>query len=257
MMLQRSLVSRFYDFGRPAQTFDDTAILCRICFDLFRVSQPFILVTGQGLPTGPRDSKKSCGLYRLFFTFCDDAKKIPLTNDLDHAGNTPHRTLINTHQSRSNGRRENHSSMNHPGKPDVVHVRPGCGDLRGNIDARNGLADDLEVGLLEWSCTFQSYPAIVARVGRFQPRIEEFVSDKFAIGYFLRCVSLNADDSVLHGQAVCGHIQPRCRLVHQYSSRLSSSPDKGLAAASGIGAGGAFSAIRRKSRITHDDTDWF
>ncbi len=89
---------------------------------------------------------------RLLLALCGNRKKIAVPNDRDHAGKRSNRGFVERDQFRSVARRTDNSRKDHPRQPHILHVGRRTGQLSGQVDPIDRLADDGIVARLLRRC---------------------------------------------------------------------------------------------------------
>ena len=79
----------------------------------------------------------------LLLALGDDAEERAVAHHRDHALDRLRLGVVHRDQRRAVVRRTHHAAMHHAGQAQVLHVGRLAGDLAGNIEARDRLADDL------------------------------------------------------------------------------------------------------------------
>ncbi len=85
-------------------------------------------------------------LDRLLLALGDNAEKAAVAHHGDDAGHRLDRRFVDGLQLRAILGRTHHAAMGHAGQPQVLHIGDAAGDLAGNVETLDRLADDLVGG---------------------------------------------------------------------------------------------------------------
>lgn len=193
----------------------------------------------------PADLERAHGGFGLLLAVRHHADEIALHHDLDAPGQVRDRTGVDIEQAAADEvagiaagmRRAHHAAVAHAGHAHVVHEAQFAGGLGGNVDARDGAADQGVVAR-----RLEPHLGIIG--GQFQPGVLALDQLTVAQGAFVALIG-GAHDAVAQAQRVRRHAPlprgPRQQLLARLGRGAAQGRGRNLDA--GAGDGGALVGV--------------